>query len=212
MIELMSLILSAISVLQAIKDSKSDEDRVKKIREGFREATGIYDFAAKTKKVHNEFQSFQIFFVDKFNGSDNPLPVIGDSTNAQKSDLVRRIVDAANSLVRFDLDEFPAPVGDDNIAEIPTGMNPSPEVRIVWPSMPRKYAEMRSSLEQFRKCLSDLKTFQEDDDFGKEFENTMVLFGASINRTLGAADQLIRDVIPIMSWVYDVAIMNLEDK
>lgn len=208
-IELLSLALSAVQVFQGLKGARSDRERLSALCEGLVKANGIHVFATDAKAVHNQFQLLQSFILKKFGTLDDPDEVLKKWSSTKKAKVTREILRDADSLIERSVKDFPE-LTVATAPAVPSGVTPPAQVAVVLRSFGDKYRELRNALLQYEENKARVEAFCNAKDFGKDYQEAMHFLFDSIVRSLNIADQLLRDVIPLIAWVHSEAIASLK--
>ena len=219
-VDFLSIALSGAGLLQSIKTSSSRSEKKALLEEGLKKMDSIYEMLRNAKTIHDNMQVITQVFEKRLQEAGKPVgeadlaaEISGLNDNGRR-DVARKVYlefrDAKRTIRTEDL---PEPVGDIKNVEGLDILDPA--VRSDARMAVRSYRDLYASLETLESRMfegdSCLEKFIDDSNFGRNFQQCIVVIDDQARAAFGAADQLIIRIAPILSHLHGSTVRAVAD-
>lgn len=189
---LASLILSFLSLVQGIKNKQSQEDKIKDLKQALEVLDDIYALLSLAKTVHDNFEHFSSAAMEPLVSSIEDGSLTLDETQTHFNDFFSR---AELFLTKYELITW-----DDNIivdsATLPV------EIKNKIKNIHAVYPEFCKSLSEFNDSMIELKKFHNDQNYGKPLRENISLASHSLKLSMAKADRIILLTAHLLDFVH----------
>ena len=208
MVDIVSVVLSVISILQGIKNETSLQSKCHSLKMALTKTDEVYELLSVAKKAHDEFQTFQIVLI-----KDKILPLVNSMPNLSRAELeetTKFFLKTDLQLITTSEDRIPAPLQSANTSSS-LGSNIPHEINKCLEAIPYFYEELHQAIAAYDCVRDTLKKSSEDGNFGKEYEVTIRLLDSIVDRILTSSDRLILNSCPVLDYIHCCVKNSVED-
>lgn len=195
MLEVASVILGFISILQNVKNKKKLEEKVNEIRMALREVGSIYELLLSAKTTHDEYEKFESIALD-------PFMIVYENKDTSMESLkeeLENFIKTTQKLLK-NLDVTHEEVI--NIIDISAEEVIPNSIRINIDKIQRVYPKYIKALNFFNQQFIEIQDFPRTRDFGDNFDHCIVRMEDSAKDSRASADELIFNIAPLIDYVY----------
>lgn len=198
LVDLISVVLGSISILQNIKLKQGRAERVSSLKDAMRDVGKVHDCLAEAKDIHDEFE---IFMTTGIVPNFHSIRGNRSSMQAIKSNLDTLLqIEAARISTRELTFTMSTPPNDD--------LNP---VRDSLRKLSAIYPELAASLQGYRHIVAEIEKISKDQAFGPALDEKMAVLEDRVRRVTNNVDKIILNVVPILRYLHSEQFKAMDD-
>ena len=199
MLEVISVILEAIGVLQNITKRQSTEDRLADFRSALDMISKVHDFLAEAKSFHDEFEKASKISVAPLEAAFKRYI---DSSERLREQIQNYLSSEQTIVTRRSLHYKVIETGQIFTQSLPILEN----AKLISIS----YKELGNALLSYQQSLDKLKNLLEEGNFGRQMELTIRHLSDQNQRIVLVADNIILNTVPVLKFMHYETRRSLE--